>query len=220
MLLDAQQFRFSAELQRRFATFHDEFSRLEREHFLEWPDRAAYGGKWLVAPLFMSSHIEGIEGCFERNQALCPQSTAALRAMPGVTAAAFSWMEPNCHIYAHKDVKAIDVLRAHLPLEVPQGAAFRVGDDLHEWHRGESLLFDGYVDHETGNRGNQRRVVLLVDAVLAPHEFEQLSRWRSEHGVDVDPSLVLVDPHSRETVAPGPRARPSEPVRPVEPVLS
>jgi len=212
MLLEATRYRFSAALQRNFAVIHREFVELTREDFLEWPDRAAYGGSWLVAPLFMSSHIEGIEDCFAKNQALCPESTKVLRSIPGVTAAAFSWMEPNCHIYGHKDVKAINVLRAHLPLEVPAGAAFRVGEDLHEWREGNSLLFDGYIDHETGNRGHQRRVVLLVDAALPADEMAQLQKWRTDHGVEIAPELVLVDPFTRETMAPGPRAHASDPV--------
>ena len=95
MLLDAQRYRFSAALQRGFATFRRELAQLSRADFLEWPDRAAYGGTWLVAPLFMSSHIDGIEDRFEATQARCPASTAALRDIPGVTAAAFSWMEPS-----------------------------------------------------------------------------------------------------------------------------
>lgn len=201
MLLDARAFAFT----RALAAHHDlvrrEFEALSRDDFMVWPDRAAYGGQWLVAPLFMSSHYPGIEHHFAVNQARCPRTTLALRAMPGVTAAVFSWMEPGCHIYAHRDVKALNVLRAHLALEVPQGAQMRVGPDLHTWLEGQCLLFDGYIDHETGNAGARRRVILLVDACLEGEEFDRLQTWRREHAVDVDPKLVLEHAFTRKTLA-------------------
>ncbi|MFK7738844.1 MAG: aspartyl/asparaginyl beta-hydroxylase domain-containing protein [Planctomycetota bacterium] len=214
MLLDAAEFSFSTALQRHFETFADELRELVRDDFLEWPDRAAYGGSWLIAALFMSSHIAGIEDTFMANQAKCPASTAVLRSIPGVTAAAFSWMDPGCHIYAHRDVKALDVMRAHLPLEVPAGAQFRVGEDVHEWHTGESLLFEGYLEHETGNAGSKRRIVLLVDAQLSGTDLEKLQDWRRRNRIEIAPKLVLVDAFGRETVEPGPVAAPSDPVVP------
>jgi hypothetical protein len=201
MLLDAWRFAFTTALERHYDTFRGEFAALMREDFMLWPDRNAYRGQWLVAPLFMSSHYPGIEEHFARNQAKCPRSTACLRSIPGVTAAGFSWMEPGCHIPAHRDVKALHVLRAHLPLEVPDGARMRVAEDVHTWEEGRCLLFDGYLDHETRNEALVRRVVLLVDAALEGGEFELLQAWRREHRVEVDPKLVLVNPFTRQTMA-------------------
>lgn len=202
MLLDARQYAFARALEENHDIIRADFDRLTREDFMIWPDRPAYGGDWLVAPLFMSSHFPGIEHTFAVNQAKCPATTAILRSISGVTAAVFSWQEPGCHIYAHRDVKALAVLRAHLGLEVPGGAVMRVGPDMHTWHEGQSLLFDGYIDHETGNQSNGRRVVLLVDAVVRDDEFENLKAWREQHDVFVDPSLVLVHPFTRDTQAP------------------
>jgi aspartyl/asparaginyl beta-hydroxylase (cupin superfamily) len=149
----------------------------------------------------MSSHFPGIESHFALNQAKCPRTTRLLRETPGVTAAVLSWLEPGCHIYAHRDVKAIHVLRAHLALEVADGAMMRVGDEVHTWCEGRCLLFDGFVDHEAGNRGSTRRVILMVDAALTGAEFERLEAWRHEHGLEIDPKLVLVHPHTRQTMA-------------------
>lgn len=201
MLLAPEDFAFTVALERGLPVVREEFATLTRADFLPWPDRAAYGGDWLVAPLFMSSHYPGIEAHFAINQAKCPRTTAMLRAIPGVTAAAFSWMEPGCHIYAHRDVKAIQVLRAHLAIEVHDGARMRVGADVHTWRDGRCLLFDGYVDHESGNLGPQRRVILLVDACVDGGEYARLLAWRSANGVAVDPKLVLVHPHTRATMA-------------------
>jgi hypothetical protein len=201
MLLAPEDFAFTVALERGLATVREELAALTRADFLSWPDRAAYGGEWLVAPLFMSSHYPGIEAHFAVNQAKCPRTTAMLRTIRGVTAAAFSWQEPGCHIYAHRDVKAIHVLRAHLALEVHDGARMRVGAEVHTWRDGKCLLFDGYVDHETGNEGPQRRVILLVDAAVEGEELGRLQRWRAANRVDVDPKLVLVHPHTRQTMA-------------------
>lgn len=201
MLLDPEEFAFTRALERHRAVFECEFAAMQRSDFLLWPDRGAYGGQWLVAPLFMSSHFPGIEDHFARNQARCQRSTEVLRRIPGVTAAAFSWMEPGCHIYTHRDVKAMHVLRAHLPIEAPRGARMRVAGDVHTWQLGKCLLFDGYLDHETGNEAQVRRVILLVDACLEDAEFEALQTWRNQHRVEVDPKLVLVHPFTRQTMA-------------------
>jgi len=201
MLLDPHDFAFTVALERHIDVFRAEFEAMSRADFMEWPDRAAYGGDWLVAPLFMSSHYPGIEDHFARNQAKCPRTMACLRAIPGVSAAAFSWMEPGCHIYSHRDVKALHVLRAHLPLEAPDGARMRIANDVHTWQEGRCLLFDGYIDHETGNGAPTRRVILLVDACLDDAESKRLQQWRADNGVVVDPKLVLVHPFTRETIA-------------------
>jgi hypothetical protein len=201
MLLDPNDYAFTAAVERGFATIHEELFGLTRDDFLTWPDRGAYGGTWLVAPLFMSSHHPGIESHFAVNQAKCPRTTEWLRAIPGVTAAVFSWMEPGCHIYAHRDAKALDVLRAHLPLVVPPGALMRVGASVYTWEVGRCVLFDGYIDHETGNTGSSRRVLLMVDAQVGPAEFERLREWRERQRVAIDPKLVLVHPFTRCTLA-------------------
>jgi ornithine lipid ester-linked acyl 2-hydroxylase len=200
MLPDPSEFAFTRGPRTEPGVFRAEFDRLGRDDVPLWPDRAAYGGDWRVAPLFMPSHRPGIEEQFAQHQAKCPRSTACLRAIPGVTAAAFSWMEPGCHIYAHRDVKAIEVLRAHLPLEAPVGARMRVATDVHTWREGQCLLFDGYIDHETGNEAPMRRVVLLVDARLEGEEFERLQAWRRDHRVDIDPQLVLRHAYTRDTM--------------------
>ncbi|MBL8754458.1 MAG: aspartyl/asparaginyl beta-hydroxylase domain-containing protein [Planctomycetes bacterium] len=174
---------------------------MQRDDFFEWPDRAAYGGTWLVMPLFMSSHYPGIERHFAENQLRAPETTRLLRAIPGVTAAVFSWQEPYCHIYAHRDAKAIEVLRAHLALEVPDGARMRIERDIVTWQEGTCLLFDGFLDHETGNDSPHRRVLLMVDACLNGAEFERLQSWRHANGLVPEPKLVLQHAFTRRTLA-------------------
>ncbi len=185
MLLAPDQFAFATRLEAGFALFQRELRQLVRADFEPWPDPGAFGGEWLTFPLFLASHPGELDRHFARNQAKCPQSTAFLRAIPGVSSAGFSWMESGCHIYSHVDAKPMNLLRAHLGLEVPEGALMRVGADRHTWSEGRALVFDGFVEHETANTAATRRVVLLVDAMLEGDEFECLQAWRREHGVDL-----------------------------------
>jgi hypothetical protein len=183
MLLDASQFAFTRALEAGHATFWREAAALTRADYEPWPDLGAYGGTWLAFPLFLQSHPRDVDACFARNQGRCPESTALLRRIRGVVSAGFSWLEPGCHIYPHVDKKPVDLLRAHLGLEIPAGALMRVGTDRHTWREGGVLLFDGFVEHETANTAAARRVVLLVDAIVEGEEFATLQRWRAEHGI-------------------------------------
>ncbi|HMQ21234.1 MAG TPA: aspartyl/asparaginyl beta-hydroxylase domain-containing protein [Planctomycetota bacterium] len=186
MLLAADQFAFTVRLEAGFALFQRELRQLVREDFDPWPDPGAFGGEWLTLPLFLASHPARIDRHFARNQAKCPLSTEFLSAIPSVVSAGFSWMESGCHIYPHVDAKPLNVLRAHLGLEVPDGSLMRVGADQHTWREGRVLVFDGFVEHETANTAATRRVVLLVDAVIEGGEFDSLQAWRQEHGVDLE----------------------------------
>lgn len=186
MLLAPDQFAFARHLETGFSIFLRELKQLQRADFEPWPDPGAYGGEWLAFPLFLASHPGELDRHFARNQARCPESTAFLRTTPGVVSTGFSWMEPGCHIYPHVDAKPVNLLRAHVGLEIPEGALMRVGPDRHTWSTGRALVFDGYIEHETANTASVRRVVLLVDALLTGAEFEALQEWRRAHHVDVD----------------------------------
>ncbi len=77
----------------------------------------------------------------------------------------------------------------------------RIATGIYAWREGQSLLFDGYVDHEAGNEAATRRVILMVDACLGDVEFARLQAWRTANRVAVDPKLVLVHPYTRATMA-------------------
>ena len=189
MLLDPARFAFTVRLEAGVAMFRRELQALTRTDFEPWPDRGAYGGEWLAFPLFLASHPGDLDRHFASNQAKCQESTAFLRATKGVVSTGFSWIESGCHIYSHVDAKPVNLLRAHVGLEVPEGAVMRVGPERHTWTEGKALVFDGYVEHETANTARTRRVVLLVDALLEGEELEYLQAWRRAHGVDVEGAL-------------------------------
>ena len=54
-------------------------------------------------------------------------------------------------------------LICHLPLIVPPGCGFRVGNETREWEEGKLLIFDDTIEHEAWNESDQDRVVLIFD---------------------------------------------------------
>jgi aspartyl/asparaginyl beta-hydroxylase (cupin superfamily) len=54
-------------------------------------------------------------------------------------------------------------LICHLPLIVPPGCGFRVGNEVRQWEEGKLLIFDDTIEHEAWNDSNEDRVVLIFD---------------------------------------------------------
>lgn len=100
--------------------------------------------------------------------ARCPATVAAVEQAPMVhvraraPAVLFSELQPGTHIPPHHGATNTR-LTVHLPLVVPEGCAFRVGDDTRPWVPGELFIFDDTILHEAWNRGASRRVVLIFD---------------------------------------------------------
>jgi aspartyl/asparaginyl beta-hydroxylase (cupin superfamily) len=104
----------------------------------------------------------------EENAARCPRTMAALRGapqpdQPGRTPSAmFSVLKPRTRIPPHTGVSNVRLV-THLPLIVPPGCGFRVGNDVREWVEGKAWVFDDTIDHEAWNDSDQLRVVLIFD---------------------------------------------------------
>jgi aspartyl/asparaginyl beta-hydroxylase (cupin superfamily) len=54
-------------------------------------------------------------------------------------------------------------LIVHLPLIVPAGCWFRVGNEVREWQYGRAFAFDDTIEHEARNDSDELRVVLIFD---------------------------------------------------------
>jgi Aspartyl/Asparaginyl beta-hydroxylase len=76
--------------------------------------------------------------------------------------AMFSLLAPGTHIPPHNGV-ANTRLVCHLPLIVPPGCWFRVGEERREWEAGKAWVFDDTIEHEAMNPSDALRVVLIVD---------------------------------------------------------
>jgi hypothetical protein len=104
----------------------------------------------------------------EANARHCPKTMALLETLPqpdipGASPnAMFSLLAPRTRIPPHTGVANIRLV-CHLPLIVPPGCGFRVGDSSREWREGEAFVFDDTIEHEAWNDSDQLRVVMICD---------------------------------------------------------
>lgn len=109
----------------------------------------------------------------EANAAKCPRTMQALAQvpqpeMPGRTPSAmFSLLKPKTRIPPHTGVTNVRLV-THLPLIVPEGCGFRVGNQTRTWAPGNAWVFDDTIEHEAWNDSDKLRVVLIFD-VWHPH---------------------------------------------------
>lgn len=102
------------------------------------------------------------------NAARCPRTLEALAGAPldrirGRTPSVlFSLLRPGARIPPHHGMINTRLI-CHLPLIVPPGCGFRVGNDTRQWEEGRAWLFDDTIEHEAWNGGDQARVILLFD---------------------------------------------------------
>ncbi len=97
-----------------------------------------------------------------------PETYRAVQSSPlpdieGVSPAIlFSRLLPGGHIVPHHGMTNARLL-CHLPLIVPPGCWFRVGNETREWREGEAIIFDDTIEHEARNSGTETRIVLIFD---------------------------------------------------------
>jgi hypothetical protein len=104
----------------------------------------------------------------EANARHCPATMALLPRLdqPVIAGrgpnAMFSLLAPGAHIPPHTGVANTRVV-CHLPLIVPPGCWFRVGEERREWEAGKAWVFDDTIEHEAANPSGELRVILIVD---------------------------------------------------------
>lgn len=102
------------------------------------------------------------------NAARCPNTMRALAdapfaRMPGRSPSVlFSLLRPGAHIPAHNGFVNTRLI-CHLPLIVPDGCRFRVGNEVRQWVEGKAWLFDDTIEHEAWNDSDKVRVILLFE---------------------------------------------------------
>ena len=100
--------------------------------------------------------------------ARCPQTWAAVQTAPQAwiegcsPTIMFSLLRAGARIPAHTGVNNTR-LTCHLPLIVPPGCAFRVGNEVRQWEEGRLMIFDDSIEHEAWNESGEDRVVLIFD---------------------------------------------------------
>jgi aspartyl/asparaginyl beta-hydroxylase (cupin superfamily) len=97
-----------------------------------------------------------------------PKTWEAIRQapLPGIygwgPTVVFSLLKAGTRIPAHNGMYNIRLI-CHLPLIVPPGCRFRVGNEIREWEVGKLMIFDDTIEHEAWNDSGEDRVVLIFD---------------------------------------------------------
>ena len=113
----------------------------------------------------------------------CPRTAEIVERMPlakipgYAPAVFFSVLEPHTRIPPHTGVTNIRLI-VHLPLIVPEGCRFRVGNDTRDVVPGKAWVFDDTIEHEAWNDSGKARIVLIFDIwnpLLTPMERELAS---------------------------------------------
>jgi len=155
-LPDTRDLQFIRDLEERYPDIRDEYLRLERDLFVAWPETGLYDTGWDVFGLYFFGKRQDL------NCMLCPNTAAAVEAIPGMVTAGFSRLAPGTIIRPHKGYTDA-VLRCHVGLVVPEDCALRVDGVEVTWQEGRCLLFDDTYEHEAWNHARSDRIVLLVD---------------------------------------------------------
>ncbi len=109
--------------------------------------------------------LAGIGMDCTENARRCPETMRLLGKIPGMKTAFFSILSPHKHIPPHRGAYN-GILRFHLGLLVPEPreqCRIRIGNQIHHWEEGKSLVFDDTFNHEVWNDTDGYRVVLFVD---------------------------------------------------------
>ena len=127
-------------------------------------------------------------------EALCPQTVALLKAIPGIKAAMFATLAPNSRLNPHRDPFA-GSLRYHLGLITPNSRECRifVDGEEHVWGDGKDVVFDETYVHWVENTTDQTRVILFADV-----ERPLRNRWMRaiNHRVGAFMGKITASPNS------------------------
>ena len=132
------------------------------------------------------------------NAARCPKTMRALADAPLASVKArspavlFSLLRPGTRIPPHNGFVNTRLI-CHLPLIVPEGCRFRVGNDTRVPIEGKAWVFDDTIEHEAWNDSAETRVILLFEI------------WRPELSAReralVSAMFEAIDQHSGQTTA-------------------
>jgi aspartate beta-hydroxylase len=120
------------------------------------------------SPAWSAFHLVKDGAPVAAHAARCPKTMAAWSAVPApeqpgrTPVAMFSLLKPRTHIPAHVGASNARLV-CHLPLIVPPGCRFRVGNAVREWTPGRAWVFDDTIEHEAWNDSDALRVVLIFD---------------------------------------------------------
>ena len=102
------------------------------------------------------------------NAARCPRTMKLMADVPlcrvknRSPSVLFSLLRPGARIPPHSGLVNTRLI-CHLPLIVPEGCGFRVGNDTRTPVEGKAWVFDDTMEHEAWNGSDRTRVILLFE---------------------------------------------------------
>jgi len=144
--------------------------RAELVPYIQYPDHLPLA-QWRTlnySPDWTAIHLLQNGAVVDANARYCPATLELLRGFPQPDVpgagpnAMFSLLAPHAVIPPHVGVSNTRLV-CHLPLIVPDGCWFRVGDEVRHWERGKAFVFDDSIEHEAANPTDQLRVVFIFD---------------------------------------------------------
>ena len=132
------------------------------------PARPATAGTMVGNPDWSAFYLIKYGERVERNAERCPRTMEAISRVPLVSmqgrspSVLFSLLKPGAHIPPHTGMVNTRCI-CHLPLVVPSGCEFRVGNEVRPWVEGRAWAFDDTIEHEAWNRSAETRVILLFE---------------------------------------------------------
>ena len=163
--LESQTDAIAAELMEVMAS-----ERAELVPYIEYPDHVPLdqwrelnrSKDWTAIHLLKNGEV------VDANSRHCPTTMSFLTGcdQPRIAGASpnamFSLLAPDTVIPAHVGFNNARLV-CHLPLIVPEGCWFRVGETTRYWKRGEAFVFDDTIEHEAANPSEELRVVFIFD---------------------------------------------------------
>jgi beta-hydroxylase len=165
MFLNPRDYPFTRVLESRWTDIRREFSVLPPARLTPWPEKDLYNRGWEVFGLWATGRK------LAANCRLCPRTTEALAAVPGLTTAGFSVLAPGARIRPHVGYTDT-VLRCHLGVVVPRGCGLKVGEQARAREEGKCLVFDDTILHSAWNESDAPRIVLLIDFLRTGCRFD------------------------------------------------
>ncbi|MBZ4332479.1 aspartyl/asparaginyl beta-hydroxylase domain-containing protein [Corallococcus sp. AS-1-12] len=142
-----------------------DLERLENADLLHYDSGIVGTGHWSVHPIFFGG--ERTDRLFWPQLAM-EETASVVRSLDGectdfpLADVLFSSHAPGTTLTPHCSWDGFR-MRLHLGLKVPEGCGIRVGSETRHWQPGRVLTFHDSFEHETWNRGTERRVVLIAD---------------------------------------------------------
>ena len=160
---DSRQFEWVPRLEAQYETIRSELLRLRDNRAFGPHPQADLVGEGVWAEYHLFDH----EKKLDQNCAQCPQTTEIIESIVDAKSCGlkyFSALAPDTVVRSHCGPYNLR-LRCHLGLVIPDDCGIRVGGETRSWKEGKCLIFDDSFFHESWNRSNRTRVVLLIDFI-------------------------------------------------------